>query len=349
MKKFRFLLGMIALCTAVLLFPKQTVQAESWEISDISLVTEVENLRPPKWMFDGDRRYGSKSGPNASMTLSSEDGLGSLYLIFETEAGEYTLTDLDSGKEITCGRQNFLHDYLNLTQLLGSTPKNVKLQFGEDPVTISELRVFTEGEPPTDVQQWQLPPEDGVDMLLFSTHGDDEQLFFAGVLPYYAGELDYEVVVAYSTRHANYGTVRPHEMLDGLWAVGVRNYPVFGPFDDYYTKTLNQAEHAFERRGIDLDEILSYVVEQIRKYKPLVVLGHDQNGEYGHGMHRLYSAMVRQAVEISMDPEQFPESAEAWGTWDVPKTYIHLYPENPIHMDWDIPLEAFGGDRKSVV
>ena len=44
-----------------------------------------------------------------------------------------------------------------------------------------------------------------------------------------------------------------------------------------------------------------------------------------------------------MDPEQFPESARQYGVWDIPKTYLHLYGENPIVMNWDIPLESFGG------
>jgi len=27
----------------------------------------------------------------------------------------------------------------------------------------------------------------------------------------------------------------------------------------------------------------------------------------------------------------------------VPKTYVHLYGENQIRMDWNVPLAAFGG------
>ena len=44
-----------------------------------------------------------------------------------------------------------------------------------------------------------------------------------------------------------------------------------------------------------------------------------------------------------MEPNAFPESAEAYGTWDVPKTYLHLLEENPIVIDYDTPLERFDG------
>ena len=36
-------------------------------------------------------------------------------------------------------------------------------------------------------------------------------------------------------------------------------------------------------------------------------------------------------------------SAKEYGLWDVPKCYIHLYPENQIIFDWSMPLSAFGG------
>jgi hypothetical protein len=74
-----------------------------------------------------------------------------------------------------------------------------------------------------------------------------------------------------------------------------------------------------------------------------VLLGHDLLGEYGHGAHMLSALLITEAVEISMNEDAYPESAERYGVWDVPKTYLHNYEENQIRMDWDIPLERFGG------
>jgi hypothetical protein len=44
-----------------------------------------------------------------------------------------------------------------------------------------------------------------------------------------------------------------------------------------------------------------------------------------------------------MDPDQFPDSAQTYGLWDTPKAYFHLLKDNQIIMDWDRPLESFGG------
>ena len=60
-------------------------------------------------------------------------------------------------------------------------------------------------------------------------------------------------------------------------------------------------------------------------------------------MHQLTADLLKQAAECSADDAQLPESAAEYGAYQVPKTYLHLYQENAITMDWDIPLEAFGG------
>ena len=81
----------------------------------------------------------------------------------------------------------------------------------------------------------------------------------------------------------------------------------------------------------------------LRRFKPQVVIGHDTEGEYGHGAHILNTDTLLQALKVSDDPSQFPESAEQFGTHSPKKVYLHLYKENQITMDWDKPLTAFGG------
>ena len=73
------------------------------------------------------------------------------------------------------------------------------------------------------------------------------------------------------------------------------------------------------------EQFVEFQVEQIRRFKPLVVVTQAENGEYGHGAHILTAFSVERAVEAAADPEQFPESAERYGVWDTPKTYLHLY------------------------
>ena len=107
---------------------------------------------------------------------------------------------------------------MDLDALFGHCPETVTLSFDSGPVPLLEVSLFTDGALPDWVQQWEPPVEDGADLVLFSTHADDEQLFFAGVLPYYAGELGYRVQVVYLTNHRNLSknpNLRCHEALDG--------------------------------------------------------------------------------------------------------------------------------------
>jgi LmbE family N-acetylglucosaminyl deacetylase len=180
--------------------------------------------------------------------------------------------------------------------------------------------------------------------VLFSTHGDDEHLYFAGLLPTYAAQRQCRVQVVYLTDHRNDTNKRTHEMLNGLWKVGVRAYPVFGRFADFRVDSLQGTYDRYKSQyGTSREELLGFVVEQIRRFRPLVAVGHDLKGEYGHGMHLVYADLLTQAVELTADEANFPDSAAKYGLWNVPKLYLHLYKTDPIVLDYDQPLDAFDG------
>lgn len=334
-------------CAAFLLltvgFSASASELPAEKIPGKKLVEKHKGFSSVNMLFDGHTKEPVKFRENSYVTLFHDGGIGSLYLVFDTEYGEYTVSDPDTGKIHTAGKDGFLHEYLDLVSIFGNAPARVTLSFGPKAGKLNELSAFTPGQTPDSVQKWQLPAEGATDIVLFSTHGDDEQLFFAGLLPYYAAERNCQVQVVYMTDHRNMTNRRTHEMLDGLWAVGVKAYPVFGSFGDYNTSSRAEAYQRYRQKGISEEDILSFVVEQIRRFRPKVAVGHDLNGEYGHGMHMVYADNLCKAAEISADPSAFPESAETYGVWDVPKTYLHLYPENPIIMDWDQPLSSFDG------
>lgn len=280
---------------------------------------------------------------NAQITLENNAGMASLYIALERLYGPYEVVDNATGSTYTAGQNGYLHEFIDLEAAFGCAPTSITLLFLNSEVSLCEIEVFGSGTVPSYVQRWSAPLDGRADIALFSTHGDDEQLYFAGLLPLYAGELGMEVQVIYMTDHANVGGLRQHEMLDGLWAVGVRYYPVFGPFADFRIDDKAKTYLEYEKLGVIREDILGYVVENLRRFRPLVAIGHDLNGEYGHGMHQVYADVLTEAVEISSDAARFPESAEKYGIWDVPKTYLHLYEENPIVMDYDQPLPDFGG------
>lgn len=287
-----------------------------------------------KDLTDGNEK--KKVAVKGSLSLSCETPIDSLYLIFYDKTSDLVLT---SGTQERAIQPSFLRQHISLAELFGAPLTELVLTFKE-PVDVTELYAFS-GTLPSWVQVWQEPCEKA-DLCLMTTHADDEQLFFAGILPTYAGEREYEVQVIYFTDHAN-EPLRRHELLRGLWTVGVKHYPVIGPFPDLYSKSGEVAENQLNKKGFSHEDIVGFQVEMLRRFKPLVVVGHDPKGEYGHGQHILNSATLREAVLASANQELFPESAEKYGVHDVPKTYLHLWEENQITMNWDVPLEKFGG------
>lgn len=338
-------LRLIALTGLVLLLAMQASAQEltAEDISGRALLEKYHAFQPVVYLFDGSTYYSTEARQNGWVTLKTEQGMGSLYFIFGEDCPSLLLRDEDTGETREIQDNSFLHLFVDLEELFGGTVQRLTISFPEKKTLISELSVYTAGQVPESVQRWQEPKEHETDLVLFSAHGDDEQLFFAGLLPYYGAERGYQVQVVYLTDHRNQGARRRHEMLNGLWAVGIKTYPVFGSFGDYYTMSLAEAYSRYEKKGVTREELLGFVVEQLRRFRPKVAVGHDLSGEYGHGMHRLYADLLCQAVQISQDKNAYPELAERYGVWDVPKTYLHLYGEKVIWMDWDQPLEAFDG------
>lgn len=341
------LLAVLCLILGLNILSPAVVSADDGTAQDISgahLVTASSGFPSISSLFDNNKADGWKTGEVASLTLQDEGGLGSLYLTFGKAPGIYTLRNDDSGICHTAGEYGYIHEFIDLEAAFGAAPKSVTLFFESGSVRLNELDVFSPGTVPDTVQKWETAPEGKVDLILFATHGDDDQLFFAGLLPYYAVEQELEVLVVYLTDHHNTAPMRIHEMLNGLWACGVRNYPVFGPYEELGTLySVNEAFREYRSYGWSREQMTGFVVEQLRRFRPMVAVGHDLNGEYGDYQHMVYAQLLADAVELSADETQHPESAQQYGTWDVPKTYLHLYEKNQITMDWDQPMENFGG------
>lgn len=158
----------------------------------------------------------------ASLTLRAEEGISGLYFIFDLPYESVTLTEND--RTITVDTGGILHFYLDVEKALGQLPKRLLLTFSSGEAQVNELRIFSPGELPDWVEQWSKIPQGEADLLLLSTHGDDEQLFFAGLLPWYDVQQGKRVQVVYFTDHRNITSIRVHEMLRGLWSVGVQDY-----------------------------------------------------------------------------------------------------------------------------
>lgn len=200
-------------------------------------------------------------------------------------------------------------------------------------VALGNLRIYAMDYPAHEIQTWSELP-DKIDILLISTHQDDEFLFFGGSIPYYAAREDVTIGVLYM---ADCGRARYREALDGLWTAGLRHYPIFLNLKDYYTKSTGKAAALWRKN--DPGKLL---VQIIRQYKPEVILTHDFNGEYGHGQHKYTAQIAAEYSKLAAEKDFDPASAEKWGTWKIKKVYSHLYEENQIQMDWHIALDDSG-------
>ncbi|MCM1186894.1 MAG: PIG-L family deacetylase [Lachnoclostridium sp.] len=286
-----------------------------------------------KSLQDGSYSTARSFGKGDTVTVSSKDGssISGIYMIWDSPVKPWTLTT-DNG-DISCGEHGFLHEYISLESPTASAVITVP----EDGMRISDIRIFGEGGLPEDVQIWN-PPVEKADIMLVAAHADDEILFLGGIIPTYAVVRGAQLQVVYMSEFWSTTGIREHEKLDGLWAAGLTNYPVCGNFKDVYSDNIETAKKQYS-----LDDMTEYLAGEIRRCKPLVIVTHDENGEYGHGFHMLTSKAVTDAVEAAADKTAYEESAVAYGVWDTPKTYLHLYGENKIRLNLREPIGAMGG------
>ena len=155
---------------ATLISPAPAEATPAQDISSQKLLTASGGFPRNPPFFDGRWKQGKASQENAWFTLESEDGIGSLYLIFMKRENPYVIINNDTGESHTVGENLFIHDFVDLVALFGAAPSSVTVKFGAEPVYLNEVMVFTPGEVPDNVQKWEAPAEGKTDLLIMSAH-----------------------------------------------------------------------------------------------------------------------------------------------------------------------------------
>lgn len=332
---------LIALLTLLALSLSVAFAAEANDITEDCKFKVCSSGR--KYTLMTDKKYTSYWESNKIKTpwiaITAPEGkpIAGLYVCFGNMPESWEIQTSDDGKDwftAVPGDTRFLHAYVALPQ----PAQHVRLAVTSEKKTalrINDLFVLSEGDLPDWVQVWQ-PTEEKADILFLSTHPDDELIFFGGAIPTYAVEQQRKVVVAYFTRS---NTTRSSELLNGLWHMGVRTYPVIGNFKDSYAKNLKAAYKSAGGKG----KVNEWIVGLYRQYKPEVVVTQDTNGEYGHKQHMMIADAAQNCIALAANEDEFTASTITYGTWQVKKLYLHLYPENQITFDWTVPLKSMNG------
>lgn len=332
---------LIALLTLLALSLSVAFAAEANDITEDCKFKVCSSGR--KYTLMTDKKYTSYWESNKIKTpwiaITAPEGkpIAGLYVCFGNMPESWEIQTSDDGKDwftAVPGDTRFLHAYVALPQ----PAQHVRLAVTSEKKTalrINDLFVLSEGDLPDWVQVWQ-PTEEKADILFLSTHPDDELIFFGGAIPTYAVEQQRKVVVAYFSRS---NTTRSSELLNGLWHMGVRTYPVIGNFKDSYAKNLKAAYKTAGGKG----KVNEWIVGLYRQYKPEVVVTQDTNGEYGHKQHMMIADAAQNCIALAANEDEFTASTIAYGTWQVKKLYLHLYPENQITFDWTVPLKSMNG------
>ena len=215
-----------------------------------------------------------KAPAGSTLTIKSPVPIGGLYILWDRDPVGWTLSD--PRETITeGGKDGFLHEYVPVSAETAFDGKYILNMTMHADASIADLYVLSPGTLPSWVQTWQ-PMLKKADLLAFSTHADDELLWFGGTLPLYAGQYKKKVQVAYLIYHgaARNEYFRNHELLDGLWTVGVTNYPMIcRQFEDYYCSDLAEALKTYDENAMQ-----EYAVMLLRRFKPEVVVTQDENG-----------------------------------------------------------------------
>jgi LmbE family N-acetylglucosaminyl deacetylase len=193
-------------------------------------------------------------------------------------------------------------------------------------------------------------PEMKMDIMVIAAHPDDEAIFFGGAIPYYAQVLKKNIILVNMTtdwltrtgeRKKN-SYIREEELREASIRYGLKQEPIFAllqqnnkfwPIEGTWDRW---SDYVRNSRGIAEGKYRSsrFLAEQIRKYKPDVIMTHGLNGEYDNPDHQATAFSAIAAFDLAAGKETILDDGEtpslylsAEGVsgeiWQVKKLYLH--------------------------
>jgi hypothetical protein len=278
-------IGTLAICLLLLLLAAACAQGETVrnEAPDITASCQFNLNGSKKWKNATDHFYKTyweaTNVKQPCLTITSEEPVYGLYLCFRTMPEYEVQVDRGNGWEKAAdGNPVFLHAFYELDGV-----KQIRIQAtGEKKLNLgfNEITVFGEGKVPEWVQRWEPTPEK-TDLMFVFAQPDDELLYLGGSIPVYAVERQCSTAVVCM---AFDNPSRRSELLNSLWSMGYRYYPLI-----YSQKSLNSGNQA---------DATAFIADAIRFCRPEVVVTLDEKGE-GNGQRKLTAAICKNAVDLA--------------------------------------------------
>jgi LmbE family N-acetylglucosaminyl deacetylase len=209
----------------------------------------------------------------------------------------------------------------------------------------SWLLVLTANGRGTEPAAAPAPQPEKAALMVVLAHPDDEA-YFPGLIPYLCLVRRLPVVVVVMTsgeaglNPPGDRSLREEEMRRACRIYGLPSDPLFARFaDGAYLGTL---EDNWKLWGGE-DKAAEYLVQQIRRYRPDVVVTHALDGEYGHPNHVGTALSVTKAVAWAAAADARPVPSGGPPPWPVQKLYVHRWATRPMEHRWNIPILGMNG------
>lgn len=328
----------VLLCLLVLCcLPAMAEEAQ--DITERCTITVSNSSGDLKKMFDGS--YTSKwvSSHRGYVQVDAPEGesVHGLYVNWSHYITTWRVEAQDaSGQWVTVyeTEDQFHNQYIPLEGGYQSVRLKCLSPDYEHALHIAELKVLGAGEVPSWVQQWK-NFTGKADLVLMVTDPGDEYLFFGGLIPHYVAqgkEVMLCVIVNTSSQFKN-------QLLDGLWHCGMTNYPYIAYFKPNMAVSARQQYATWSEV-----QFVRHVTRIVRIYDPEVMVTHALDGEGIDGGHKVCADAAIRAITAAVDNKyDVGYGLKLYGNWALPKLYLHAPATGEVTLDYNQPLDFFGG------
>lgn len=246
-----------------------------------------------------------------------------LYLLWDKTPGSYYIEQRDLDGEM-----------ITVTEFTGELPQaylplpencGMILLYARDNGSLKRLCVCAANTPlPAWVHDW-LPPAQEADLMLAVAYPGDEFTVFPGILETYILERQLSLSLIYMAAASEQQMT---EALDALWNAGLRQQPTVGPLETPPAQRVSSGQE----NPFDEDRAAAFLVEQIRRFRPRVLVSHAAGGEDADSLRCGVGSIARRAVLAAFSADSFADSADRFGLWQLSKLYLQDFNQQQLRI-----------------